>query len=973
MGLSLKYWKFHKKKAAVLFFAILAGTMAMTVGIFIARSQSQTFLENCLDERGAYDLIVQEADGEQLDIIREHPDIEGYGIILNGGTCGSSRDNAVFFGAMQDKNAERLFHYAPERDGRYPEASGEICGYKSAFESLGTAGVKGNTIELSVYDNEGGFAGKKKFTIVGVLNDQRGGYQDTIRTMTDHGDIRDKADFPLLFMHMDDIPEGYTMTAMLECRLDSVIYKVANSLRDAGIATIEDGRTNAFDKAIGGGTGGVSHETLEELFRKAHLTDKDFYSSFMIPVFLGIIIAISFISIYGVMSGIVSDRKKQMGLLRCLGASVKSVRRMMLCEISVFCIAGTAAGYAVGIFLYLLYLWIVNAFFGIHIYSTFNVHLIAAVSSLDPYVLPWALGLLFSSAAAAVPLLKGMKNSPNEMLFPEKTEEIKISRKPAAGSPLAKTLNSNRGGMAGVFFIVLAVGWVFIFGTLFIMGKSDYDNLWPIQRLEELGGLDADYSISKDFNETMVGNTDFNRHGEGIPEEKMELIRESEDVALAGGVTELPGLKLLFHDKGPEGSLGDELKKLNIENNFSEERAEIYRELLEKSREKQGYEKDDMLYRLPSAAVDNDILDMIEECLVSGEADREGLLNGSKILIAEYPGKEMENPFAVGDRLTLTQAVNSDRPYAEDADLSSANIPEDWEPDFYYDYTDGALTGVRGFAFGKNVSFDVEICGVVRIEDTFLENLLYTDTFVYNDRENPTGHVCPGYGILCSTEAVKAWGLPDVCRTRVFVNLKKGADRDRFETLWYPIVGMAGKSVAAYSKTRIKNMMSNTLASNMAVFTALSLLIVIAGSFGMVNAYNLAVGRNMKNLQIMRAIGISRKQLSLAYCLRALVQPFIAAVTALIPVWVFDRVARYAYHYAFDLGHNSAEMTEEGKMILCWQVRFPWYIKLWEQPVFMVMAVGFLLLSAVNAAAVLFPVIKMRKLDIVAGIREEQI
>lgn len=80
---------------------------------------------------------------------------------------------------------------------------------------------------------------------------------------------------------------------------------------------------------------------------------------------------------------------------------------------------------------------------------------------------------------------------------------------------------------------------------------------------------------------------------------------------------------------------------------------------------------------------------------------------------------------------------------------------------------------------------------------------------------------------------------------------------------------------------------------------------------------------------------------------------------------------KYAYYYAFELGHNFSKLAENGKWVSCWQVRFPWYIEVWKQPVCIVILIGFLLMAGINIASGAAPVFRMHKLTIVDGIRNE--
>ena len=82
MNLSRMYWRCHKNRAVMLVMTIVVSTMAMTMGTFMARSQSQTAVQEKLDETGEYDLVVPDIsekdlhDGFEYIIARHKKEIE---------------------------------------------------------------------------------------------------------------------------------------------------------------------------------------------------------------------------------------------------------------------------------------------------------------------------------------------------------------------------------------------------------------------------------------------------------------------------------------------------------------------------------------------------------------------------------------------------------------------------------------------------------------------------------------------------------------------------------------------------------------------------------------------------------------------------------------------------------------------------------------------------------------------------------
>ena len=1013
MNLSVKYWKHHKGHAAALLGAIIVSTMAMTVGMLLARSASQEQVESVLRGVGNYDIFIPLAEEDDLRALSERPEIAECELLYSGGFAKTEYSESIRFGAFDSARGEEIFYFEPEPGGRYPRGAGEVCGYRSSFTSIGVAPVVGTKLELELTDPEGNVVGTREFTISGILDNTRSNwYEKPFRSMevnlvgTKYN--TDDIDFPELFVSPEDLPAQTAVTALLKCDPSLKPIEVAQKLEEElDIEACAGDNLPMLGNLVSWfwQTNGSSEEDLNS---HVSLGYRDFYSSTLIPIFLAVVLVVSFVSVYGVMSGAMLDRQRQFGLFRSMGMSKRCVRGILLREALSFAVLGVAAGYASGLLVYTAYLQLMNTFGSARIYSAFGAHVVARAMSLNPYLYPWVLGLCFSALAAALPAVRALRLSPNEMLFPEKTEKIRrrqdgglrrnrvqckekqSERKKRGGrreQDECKTRYENRrharsAGIAqkvtgrnlnrdrGVVFLIVLTGWTFVFGAAFMLAKSDSDNSRALEQLEEAGGADADYTATKDLYEAMCGNVCFNRHGEGISQENMDALRSSPDVSSASGVMQMPGVKLFYQDKTIPQKLRDALGDLLITQNLIPTE-DYLGELHEKDRAAQGYDEDDLLYQLPCVAADDEMLALLAPYVVSGELDEAGLADGSKAVIVEYPDAQMENPYEVGDRLPLTDSVISD-PYVETFDFSNNEVPSGYEPTFYFDYSDGTQTHIGGYTFWKKVEFETEICAILSIDDPKLQELLYAESFVHKNGTGP--FVSPGYNLLCGMGAAEAWGLPDRCYTDVRVKLKKDADLERFEALWYTIIGKSG-DVESVSRSDIRRRIQRKDLSNLIVFASMIVLVLLVGCFGMANSYQFAVNRNLHNLQILRAVGMSRKRLTASYIRGMFRWPLLAALTSTIPLAIFEGVRRCANWYAFgqEQVHNQYLYEEAtGRWVAeCWQLRFPFYIELWKQPIAVIIIAAFVCLVAINIAAGLVPLRKMRNMSIVDGMRRD--
>lgn len=970
MNISLKYWLHHRKRALTLLCAIMVSTMAMTVGTFLARSASEASVEEVLTATGNYDLVTTQVTDAQLEALSQTEGIAEYGIVMSGGVCNTQYGTPVPFGAFYDEAAQEIFHYPPMKGGRYPEAPGEICGYRSCFHGLGIAPFVGNTFSLSLYDSQGSFLGEREFTITGILDEEDSFYGErrTLAGQSTTGDGRafseSDVDFPGMFVCKEDLPDTCAMIAMVLCDEDAIPYaswdvSVACALSQQGIGTWPNSRLDLLSILSS-----VSVDTERDLLERAHLAYHDFYSSIIIPAFLVLILSVSFISIYVVASGAMKERTRQFGLYRSMGMTLREMRGRLVLEAAFFDFVGVAAGYAIGIVVYLLYLLVANAMDGVTVYNAFGAHPIAQAISMSPYVYPWLFGLLFSALGLAIPVWKATRLSPIEMLSQQKVAaHAKKNRHSRHGRILPKVTGRKLSGSVPISFLIMIVGWAFVFGASFLMAKSDADNSALLEQLDAADSADSDYVAKKDVYSTMCGNVQFNRHNEGISKDDMSALAKSEDVMSLEGVVKLPGLKILDEGDSLTEEQRDALSPLDIRNNEDALLAELY----EKTDEQQGYAKDDHCYRVPSVAVDRPFLESLSPYVVSGELDMDGLSDGSKVVVVEYPEGELQNPFSAGDMLTLADTVIED-PTVESHDFSGNVMPEGYEPSFYYDYADKSVTDAPGYSFGHKVAFGTQVCAILRIDSEELARMLSSDSYVFNERR--AGYVSPGYGLLCATDALAKWGLPDGCYTDVYVDLSPHANIDRFELLWYSIIGRSG-DVETTSRADVKRSIEKTDRVYLVLFSSMIVLVLFAGCFGIVNAYQFAINRNMRNLQVLRAAGMDKRALVLSHLRSLLACPLLAVVTSVVPLVVFDIVRRYATYRAFTLGYNSSILDANGRWVQDWSVRFPWYIELWKQPVVAIMAVAFVCIFALNALSAILPLRNLCRESIIDNIRKD--
>lgn len=523
LKLSLRYWRVHWKKLVKVLFAMILSSAALMIAFLLARSSTEKSVQDVLNVNGNYDIVVQDLTKSQLDILASDDQIAEYGIVQNGGVCCTKNETMIPYGAFLSKKAVDMFHYPVEKGGHYPQKSGEIAGYESSFHAMGVAAVVGNKIHLQLYDAKSRKVSEGDYTISGVIDDYKNG-QSKIRTMKNYLDYdENKTDFPELFFYEKDIPNGNTMTGMALCDADTAPYDVEKKLKADGLSVCMGSRlTGLASIAV------ASFQTQNDLYRNAKFAHNDFYASYMVPASVMIIFILSFCSIYGMISCNLTDRRKNLGLLECIGMSRRKCAFYLFFESMLQSICGIGVGYILGIVLYKVYIKVLTEWRDITIYDAFAVHPITQAVSLNPFVYPAAICLVIALAAVGAAIWHNLRRTPLEMLHAE------------------------RGGASGmnkskyVIVTIMITGWTMVFGATFMLAKADADSSEIVANLQEVSAVDSDYSISKDIYDTMIGNVQFNRHSDVVSQKDFECLQSFKGVTDAKGILRIPGNKLLY-------------------------------------------------------------------------------------------------------------------------------------------------------------------------------------------------------------------------------------------------------------------------------------------------------------------------------------------------------------------------------------------------------------------------------------------
>ena len=943
INLSLKYWSRHKKRAFTIILAIAISMAALTCVTFLARSSSVSTLERLgFDYSGYYDLHIINISENNLERYQNDDRFTETGIMYRGGVTIPSGGSEFVYGALSD-SAIPLYHYTLE-DGRYPRQSGEIAAYRTFIEANGCAAEIGNTIALELRDFDGNVIERRKFTIVGVLWDQDGS-----RTVDRLYSNRRDYIFPQAFLCSVDMPKNAELNLLANCYSTENLTSIKTELVENNIDFHTGNRISMYK--ITASVGLASGASEEQLYNALKYSYKDFYARALIPIFSGVTLLVSFVSISNVISTSLSERKRQLAMLRCIGMEKRKALKMALFESLVMVIWGVAAGFPLGISGYALTLFIQKNLLGIHIYPAFTVNPIIAATTVNPYIYPAVACFIVSFLAVLIPYIIEMRSSPVEALSDNHRDVFKKGFRTKRKSAVIGKISSGFRQNISFGIIVIAVAWSAIFGYAFFSAQAAEDNRTLELALEKSRLIKLDYVAQRSEFYTL-GNAQLNRHHLGISPQLATEVSEYKDAELFFAAIEAKSTKAVYDSETVDEEIAKALSSTNTDNLIQYGLEELFL----KTRLAQGYSESELLFNVPTLGVSADTLDMLSEFIVEGNYNKQKLLSGEEILILQTT---KDSPYSVGDVIPMTDIVIEDEA-AEVFEFQYGGVPEGAEPSFYHSYSDDP-TGYQweGYAFGTRQDYTVTVGGIVKITDENIRSFFQTSGLVGNS----------GFNILCADSAFENWELPDRNYTKMGVKLSEKADMENFEKLWYKVLGNSSK-VTSSSVASIKRQMSTVTLSNMSIFFAIIITVVILGLIGIINSVNLRVRRGSRSYSTLRAIGLSKKGLISLILRQGLICAVIGAVTSLIPLGVYEYFRQLTVKYLND-GRGAYEADTNGRYDFPWQKFFPWNIEIWQQPIFLIILVALLAVCAVILISNIVPAVWIAKKNITEALRSD--
>jgi hypothetical protein len=286
---------------------------------------------------------------------------------------------------------------------------------------------------------------------------------------------------------------------------------------------------------------------------------------------------------------------------------------------------------------------------------------------------------------------------------------------------------------------------------------------------------------------------------------------------------------------------------------------------------------------MPVVACADDMLDLLEPYLVSGTIDREGILNGSAVLIVKNGESYLTNPFEVGDTMNLM-----DRVMKEDSDSG-----QDSEDESYVPQTPIYASPV--------------VCGVLEITDDNLKDLLEA-------YDAPSYDVNIAANILTTRSGYLSWGFPQSNYNKVCVKATEDADSAVLDKAVNELITSKQGVTYVSLYTQLKKMQQK-ITSNVVsyVFTLILLLLIFLIGYG--NILSMQYVASQKRNALLNGMGYSTRQTRRHFELSNLKYLGIASLISLVAILGIQGFLKLVVQFqVFILGYENMEYSDRMKI-----------------------------------------------------------
>ncbi len=387
LKIASKYLSGHKKKTRLTLLSVILA-VALVVGIFSMLDSLVKFERlQVLKKEGNYHILIRNPSQSEISSIESRIDVENSGMLIDFGK-GTMNNSECQFGSI-DSNFAGNMNFVLSK-GRFPMKDSEIVLEKWYMDKA--ALQIGDTIILTFSDGTSG-----SYLISGIIDDWG---------------VTKAAAIPFVFLFEDTVKGRAAVNSQY-----FILFKNSVNIQNAKNEIVS--ALNIPDDRIGYNEGLLALMLQTKNNRAINI--------YAIGVILfGLVLITAVIMIYNTFNISVMDRVRQFGLLRCIGASKKQIKRIVRRESFLISFKAIPIGVLIGILM---------SFAGSAVLKYFNPDIYGDISIFDLSLVGITAGVLIGIMtvffASLIPAQKAAKVSPVNAITGN--NDIKISKRNKRG------------------------------------------------------------------------------------------------------------------------------------------------------------------------------------------------------------------------------------------------------------------------------------------------------------------------------------------------------------------------------------------------------------------------------------------------------------------------------------------------------------------------------------------------------------
>lgn len=835
--------KHRKKQYTLLIIGIILSMVFSSGFVFFVSSAVTSALETHRFRYGKQsyiftDVIVNE---EIEKVLEANYDKHGYGHILGSIAAVDGELQTGSAVAWLDDNAEELY-YQSLIEGEMPQKENEIAIEKEALISLGGDYKLGEKITVDLYVQNGEKTKekpiKKEYTLVGILNDKKANISDLHHSLCDTIPAAFVADGTQVELGGKEILHCWIFK---EDEADMGPYiQTCNKYREHG--------KNNFGCYL---TGGYEYTyTIADMFgvEAPYL---------LMLVFVAVLAVVSNIGIVNAFSTNLKERKKQIGLLRSVGATRRQIIKIYGRETFVLCLVCTPLSILISIGAVSLSVGLMGEGF---------------IFKPSWWVLPISafLSIIIVFFSSLIPLLSASRISPMQAIRniqinrKIKTKKITTQKNFEVSRLLASRnikLYKNKQVLTSVILAIAVFGSIFGFS---LVGAIEKDNVTKDFDFEA-------YSHVEFQNRRLANYTDHYGFSEN---DKQDLLLNSYVESVSGNkitngyikVEELTDyLKACGYSNGVYERVFDGVKinkknykqyeELPIENIAVTEKANI----------------EEPIFTLEFLGLDDDNIDILSRSVTVGKIDKDKLDSGDEVvlILPEYLELYSSYDDVYGKASFLDVNTEHVEEYAENAELLYVT-----EPGEEFKVGQKIKLGWIGTDEGEPVAYEKEGAEPVVKEGEFKHKKIekevtvgaiiysnnYSETLIFGVTSGARPYVATtADGLTAFTKDVPYCDfeikLNTECTEEINSEITDNLDR-------ITLARSFGEYNSVYEEKKSNELTADTL---MIIIASVAMLLFTLSGSLINNALTARIRESKKEIGTLRAVGASVKDISSSY------------------------------------------------------------------------------------------------------------